>query len=229
MIAENASGVEPRGEAVFMTRFLRAPRDLVFDALVEPEHLARWCGPRDFKPWVSEVELWRGGRHRSVLRGPNYRELTLSGIYREVSRPEKLVYTERFEIAPHSSHEHVVAITLTERRGGTGLTLTERLQAAENPGAKMHVGAWEANLQSLDRLAEVVESMSTLNAQADPDREWALMPFECDDRVEAHRRSGTYERIGPETRTRADEPQTLDRSAGRGRALERFAALFRAR
>jgi uncharacterized protein YndB with AHSA1/START domain len=229
MIAENASGVELHGEAVFMTRFLRAPRDLVFDALVEPEHLARWCGPRDFEPSVCEVELWRDGGYRSVLRGPNGKELTLSGIYREVSRPGRLVYTERFEVAPHSSHEHIVAITLTERRGGTGLTLTERLQAVDALGVRMHVGAWEANLQSLDRLAEIVESMSPANAQEDPDGAWDLMPFECDDRVQAYRPSGTYERAEPGVGERADRSQTLDRTSGRKRALERFAALFRAR
>ncbi len=229
MITENAFGEELRRQAVFMTRFLRAPRDLVFDALVEPEHLARWCGPGDFKQSVCEVELWQDGAHRSVLLGPDGKDLTLSGIYREVRRPERLVYTERFEVAPHSSHEHVVSITLTERRGGTALTLTERLQAAEDLGVKMHVGAWESNLQSLDRLAELVESMSAANAKDDPDREWGLMPFECDDRVQAHRPSGTYERVWPEIRDRADEAQPRDRSAGRTRALERFAALFKAR
>ena len=229
MTTENDFGLDLRMQAAFMTRFLRAPRDLVFDALVEPELLAGWCGPRHFKQSVAEDELWQDGAHRSVLRGPDGKELTLSGIYREVSRPERLVYTERFEVAPHASHEHVVNITLTERRGGTALTLTERLQSAEKLGVRMHVGAWGANLRSLDRLAELVEAMSTANAQDDPDREWGLMPFECDDRVQPHRPSRTYERAWPGVRERVAEAETLDRSACRRRALERFAVLFRAR
>src|SRR5271157_289974 len=89
MIAENIFARELSPQAVFMTRFLRAPRDLVFDALVEPEHLARWCGPRDFRQSVCEVELWQDGAHRSVLRRPNGKELTFSGLYREVRRPER--------------------------------------------------------------------------------------------------------------------------------------------
>jgi uncharacterized protein YndB with AHSA1/START domain len=229
MVTENAFGEELSRQAVFMARFLRAPRDLVFDALVEPEHLARWCGPSDFKPSVCEVELWQDGAHRSVLRGPHGKELTLSGVYREVRRPARLVYTERFEVEPHSSHEHIIDITLTARGGGTALILTERPQAAKELGATMQIGAWEANLQSLDRLAELVESMSTGSAQDDPDREWALMPFECDDRVQAHRPSGTYERPRLGSRERADEAKALDRSTGRRQALERFAALFAAR
>jgi uncharacterized protein YndB with AHSA1/START domain len=229
MVTENAFGEELSRQAVFMARFLRAPRDLVFDALVEPAHLARWCGPSDFKPSVCEVELWQDGAHRSVLRGPDGKELTLSGVYREVRRPARLVYTERFEVEPHSSHQHVIDITLTARSGGTALILTERPQGGKKIGATMQIGAWEAHLQSLDRLAELVESMSTVSAQDDPDREWALMPFECDDRVQAHRPSGMYERPRLGGGERADETQAHDRSAGRRQALERFAALFGAR
>jgi uncharacterized protein YndB with AHSA1/START domain len=229
MLTENAFSEELNRQAVFMARFLCAPPDLVFDALVEPEHLARWCGPSDFKPSVCEVDLWQGGAHRSVLRGPYGKELTLSGVYREVRRPSRLVYTERFEVEPHSSHEHIVDITLTARSGGTALILTERPQGGKMHGATMQIGAWEAHLQSLDRLAELVESMSTGSAQDDSDREWALMPFECDDRVQAHRPSGTYERLRLPSREPGDETRALDRSAGRRQALERFAALFIAR
>jgi uncharacterized protein YndB with AHSA1/START domain len=231
MLTENAFGEELSRQAVFMARFLRAPRDLVFDALVEPEHLARWCGPSDFKPSVCEVELWQDGTHRSVLRGPYGKELILSGVYREVRRPARLVYTERFEVEPHSSHEHIIDITLTARSGGTALILTERPQAeAKEVGATMQIGAWEANLQSLDRLAELVESMSTGSAQDDPDRAWAFMPFERDGRVQAHRPSGTYERPRLAIREGAnEEAKAANRSEGRRRALGRFAALFVAR
>jgi uncharacterized protein YndB with AHSA1/START domain len=226
MITEETFGDEPRTQAVFRTRFLRAPRDLVFDALVNPELLARWCGPRDFKQSVCEVDLWSGGTHRQVLRGPDGRELTLSGTYREVTRPEKLVYTERFEVNPHSSHDHVVDIWLAERRGATTLTLTERVQAGRDLKAKMQIGTWEANLRSLDRLAELVDSMRAAGPADRSAREWALLPVERDG---VHRPSGTYERAGLGTPEPANEVQTPDRAAGRRRALERFAALFRAR
>ncbi len=178
MITEETFGDEPRTQAVFRTRFLRAPRDLVFDALVNPELLARWCGPRDFMQSVCEVDLWSGGTHRQVLRGPDGRELTLSGTYREVTRPEKLVYTERFEVNPHSSHDHVVDIWLAERGGATTLTLTERVQAGRDLKAKMQIGAWEANLRSLDRLAELVDSMRAAGPADRSAREWALLPVE---------------------------------------------------
>lgn len=215
MLAENRAELEltsdgvrmtRSSDGVRMTRFLRAPRDLVFDALVEPEHLARWSGPREFAPAVCEVELWQGGVHRSVMRAPDGKELTLRGVYRDISRPERLTYTERFHIQPHSSHEHAVNFTLAEHDGGTWLVLTERLQWTDLRSTAMTVGAWEANLQSLDRLSELVESMSPGNVQDDLDRAWELMPFECEDRVPP-RTSGTYPAV-------------------RSAALERFAALF---
>ncbi len=207
MVSENHAELERARGSVRMMRFLRAPPELVFDALVEPEHLARWSGPRDFTPAVCEVELWQGGTHRSVLRAPDGKELTLRGVYREISRPDRLTYTEHFHIEPHSSHEHAVSFTLAERDGGTLLLLTERLQSTGGRSSALKVGAWEANLQSLDRLADLVESMSPGNLQDNLDRAWELMPFECEDRVPP-RASGTF-------------------PAFRSLALERFAALFR--
>jgi uncharacterized protein YndB with AHSA1/START domain len=207
MLSENHAELELARGGVRVTRFVRARPELVFDALVEPVHLARWSGPRDFTPAVCEVELWPGGGHRSILRAPDGRELALSSVYLEISRPERLTYTERFQLQPHSSQEHTVSFTLAERDGGTLLALTEHLQSSEGYQATVKVGAWEANLQSLDRLAELVESMSPGDVRDDLDRAWELMPFECEDRVPP-RTSGTYPRF-------------------RSVALERFAALFR--
>jgi uncharacterized protein YndB with AHSA1/START domain len=230
MTAQNTFGLELRKQAVFMTRFFfRAPRDVVFDALVEPGHLSRWCGPQAFVTSVCEVELWQGGTHRTVLRGPDAEELALRGTYREVCRPVRLVYTERFDLEAHPSQEHVVSITLTERDGGTDLALIERLQLGSERGAKTRVGAWEANLHSLARLQELVESLPIAEAQDDPDVEWALMPFECDDRVQVSRPSGTYDRAEAVPTPERPEVPTVARAATRRGALERFAALFRAR
>jgi len=155
---------------------------------------------------VCEVDLWQGGIHRSVLRAPDGKELTFSGVYREVVPRERLVYTERFDVAPHSSHEHIVTIALDERGGGTVLTLTERLRSLENRRAKMKVGAWEADLHSLERLAELVESMDSTGGQDKADPQAALVGFECGEPAAA-----------PE------------RNSARRQALERFAALFGAR
>jgi uncharacterized protein YndB with AHSA1/START domain len=206
MLSETIFGVKMARPSVVMTRLLRAPRELVFDALVEPEYLARWSGPREFRQSACEVELWRGGAYRSVLRAPDGKVLTLRGTYGEVTRPERLVYTERFDLEPHSSHEHVVGITLAERDGATDLLLTEGPRSVEDRWARINLGAWEANLHCLERLAELVESMGPAHVQGNHDRDWTLVPFECDDRVQA------------------PEPP-----AGRGRTLGRFAALFGAR
>jgi hypothetical protein len=121
----------------------------------------------------------------------------------------------------------VVDIWLAERGGATTLTLTERIQASRDLEAKMQIGAWEANLRSLDRLAELVDSMRATGPADRSGREWALLPVERGDPV--HRPSGTYARAGLGTGEQSNEVQTPERAAGRRGALERFAALFRAR
>jgi activator of Hsp90 ATPase-like protein len=79
MLSEAIFDVKMARPPVVMTRLLRASRDLVFDALVEPEYLARWSGPREFRQSACEVELWRGGAYRCVLRAPDGRVLIRSG------------------------------------------------------------------------------------------------------------------------------------------------------
>lgn len=51
-----------------LTRTLQAPRALVFQAFTEPEHLARWWGPKGFAIEVIRFELKPGGLFHYRLR-----------------------------------------------------------------------------------------------------------------------------------------------------------------
>ena len=43
---------EPADRVLKIERVFDAPRDLVFKAWTEPEHMSRWWGPRGFKSTV---------------------------------------------------------------------------------------------------------------------------------------------------------------------------------
>ena len=80
----------PSDKEIVLTRVFDAPRHLVFDALTKPELLKRWFGPRGWSLVVCDVDLRVGGAWRFVLRGPDGTEMGMSGIYREIARPERI-------------------------------------------------------------------------------------------------------------------------------------------
>jgi uncharacterized protein YndB with AHSA1/START domain len=88
----------------------------------------RWHGAHGWNLVVCEVDLRVGGAWRFVSRGPDGAELGHRGVYREISAPARLAYTESFDDQWFPG-EAVVTATLDERAGRTGpiTTLTTRV------------------------------------------------------------------------------------------------------
>ena len=81
-----------------LTRVVPAPRDVVFRAWTDPEALRRWWVPFEgMTVPAAEVDLRPGGRYRFIVRNAKGEEFHLSGVYREVRPPERLVYTWRWD------------------------------------------------------------------------------------------------------------------------------------
>ncbi|GAA2755321.1 SRPBCC family protein [Actinopolymorpha rutila] len=78
-------------------RVHRAGRELLFDCMTKPEHLARFWGPVGTSTPIDgiTVDLRPGGVFETVMvndsDGSRY---TMRAVYVEVQRPEKLVWTE---------------------------------------------------------------------------------------------------------------------------------------
>jgi uncharacterized protein YndB with AHSA1/START domain len=124
--------VESRGDReIVLTRAFSAPRRLVFEALTRPELLKRWFGV--FGEWtlpVCEIDLRVGGSYRYVWRGPDGATMGLSGVYREIVPPERIVATELFDEAWYPG-EALDTMVLTEHGGLTTLTITVLYQSPE--------------------------------------------------------------------------------------------------
>ncbi len=105
-----------------MTRVLNGPRRLVWEAWTSPAHLPHWMlGPEGWTMPVCELDVRPGGSWRMVWRHANGEEMEMTGTYREVVPPERLVNTERW--GPEWP-ETVNAATFTEPEPGrTRITL----------------------------------------------------------------------------------------------------------
>ncbi|MDQ1261779.1 MAG: hypothetical protein QG575_960 [Euryarchaeota archaeon] len=68
---------------LIITRFLDAPRELVWKAWTEPERLIRWWGPIGFTSPVSRIDLRVGGEYLSCMRSPDGKDFWSKGFYRE--------------------------------------------------------------------------------------------------------------------------------------------------
>lgn len=79
-----------------ITRVLDAPRERVWKAWTEAEHIARWWGPEGYAARVEEHDLRPGGRWRYVMLGEDGEEYPSEGEFREVEAPERIVTTDEF-------------------------------------------------------------------------------------------------------------------------------------
>src|SRR5260370_2571703 len=86
-------------EMEFTCRFQRSAR-LLFDAWTKPEHLRNWWGCEGSSIIHCAIDLRVGGSWSLTMRMADGTDHPFHGNYREILRPYRLVYTERFNIAP---------------------------------------------------------------------------------------------------------------------------------
>src|SRR5258706_15833743 len=155
---ENAKPV-PGAEAdlaLVITRSFDAPRERVFDAWPDPAQIGKWIGPRNIRAEVMASSPKGGGRYRIHMRGTDGSDGPIvSGIYREIARPERLVFTWSWETA-HSQgmagEETVIILTFRERGSKTEMILRHEGFAAKE-SRDSHDKGWNG---SFDKLAETL-------------------------------------------------------------------------
>ena len=146
----------PTEREIVMRRVFHAPRRLVFDAMTKPELLKRWFGPRGWSLVECEVDLKVGGGWRFVLRGPDCREMSMHGVYREITRPEGSVHTEIIDPFPVESE---VTTVLEEENGTTTLTGRVLYPSKEIRDTVARSGMEHGAAETYDRLAELLPSL----------------------------------------------------------------------
>ena len=116
-------GVQGERE-ILITRGFDAPRRLVWRTLTEPELVKRWLyGPRGWSFARCEINLRIGGAYRYEWRHEDGRSMGLGGVYREITRPERLVNTQRFD-GEHHSGDTLVTTLLVEVAERTTMSMT---------------------------------------------------------------------------------------------------------
>jgi uncharacterized protein YndB with AHSA1/START domain len=155
-----------------ISRVLAAPRELVFKVWTDPGHLARWWGPSAFTIPVCDVDVRAGGAFRLVMRSPDGVDYPLTGFYREIVEPERLVMA--LDATEHPAEWHdlmkpgrspdevnpagIMVQTATFEALGrkTRLTIRTRFESQAIRDAALRMGMTEGWSSSLDRLEEAL-------------------------------------------------------------------------
>jgi uncharacterized protein YndB with AHSA1/START domain len=140
-------------QEITITRVLDAPRELVWKAWTDPDQVARWWGPPGVTTEKVTMDVRPGGMLRVTSVSEDGSEMTVTGVYREIVEPERLVFEEPAE---ESWHEGAVSVlTLTDLGDGrTEMAVTATIRTTEDM-RRLAEGGMKG---SFDRLAELLES-----------------------------------------------------------------------
>ena len=148
----------PSDREIRLTRLFDAPKRLVFEAMTKSEHVKRWwgCLGEGYSVPVCEIDLRPGGAWRFVNHHPKG-EAAFYGAYREITPPDRLVFTEFWEEFPDS--ESVVTAVFTEENGRTRLTATVLYPSLEVRDMVVKSGMSRGAGISYDRLEDLVAEL----------------------------------------------------------------------
>lgn len=141
-----------------LTRLIDAPREKLFRAWTEPELMKQWFTPRPWTTPVIEVDLRPGGSNLIVMRGPDGTEFPNRGVYLEIVKNERLVFTDAYTKAWEPSEKPFFTgiITFEDEGGKTRYTARAVHWTVADREAHEKMGFHEGWGLCADQLAELV-------------------------------------------------------------------------
>lgn len=142
--------------SIQIRKTIRAPRQKVFDAWTKADELKAWHAPAGLTVTLAEIDLRPGGKYRIHMTEPGGNEHRVSGVYREIDPPKKIVYSWGWD-GDHPVKDSTVTIEFHERGNSTEVVLTHDGIAHEGERTNHQMG-WTS---ILDRLAAHFGGAST--------------------------------------------------------------------
>lgn len=150
-------------EWVKIERRFEAAIDVVWAMWTDPEMFRQWYGPRGMSIPVAEMDVSIGGTRKVCMEmtmPDRTMQMWFTGVYKEVSAPNRLVYTESMcdadgvIMSPQSmgmpeGHPDITEVIVVLREDGDGTVMTMVHQGV--PTGTAGEGGWN---QAFDKLAE---------------------------------------------------------------------------
>ncbi len=140
-----------------ITRTIRAPREKVFRAWTDPDELVKWWDTPMFTCVAAEADLRPEGRYRTSFRVKESGAIvTVAGVFREVTPPERLVYSWRWEEWEAGAPDTLVTVEFHGRGDETDLVLVHE-RFPEESMRDHHAEGWEVTFDSLEKGLDSLE------------------------------------------------------------------------
>ena len=163
MSDENKNCFTPAGamHELSLTRLINAPRDKLFRCWTEPALIVQWFTPPPWKTIHAETDVRVGGASYVVMQGPDGTEMPNRGVYLEVVKSEKIVFTDAYESAwvPSGKAFFTCILTFKDEGGKTRYSARARHWNAEDSKAHEAMGfheGWGIATDQLEALAKTL-------------------------------------------------------------------------
>ena len=152
-MSEQIQIVRAEGKTLEFTRRFNAPRELVWRAYSDAEHIKRWWGPKGWTTDPCTVDFRPGGIWHYCMKGDGM-ESWGKAVYQEIAAPERIVYLDSFSDADCNAFPPEMVITLDFVADGNSTLLrsTSTLASEEDLKAILDMGVVEGVGQTMDCL-----------------------------------------------------------------------------
>ncbi|MFN3339306.1 MAG: SRPBCC family protein [Dietzia sp.] len=161
----DSTGSATADREVGITRYIDAPRELVFRAFTRVEHLSRWWGPEGFTTTTRSFEFRVGGVWDFVMHGPDGTDYQEWITWREIVPAERIALLHGESADDPEAFESVLVF---ETEGeGTRVGFRTVFPTAElRDRAVEEYHAVEGGQQTLTHLAAYVAELAAADGQA---------------------------------------------------------------
>ncbi len=155
MTTKSASDTSDR--ELVITRIFNAPRKLVFEVFTDPKHVIHWWGPNGFTNTIHSMNVKPGGEWKLTMHGPDGVDYPNVIKYKEVIKPEKLVWWHGDDKDPAQFESTVI---FEDEGKKTKLTMKMVFRTkAEKDFVVEKYGALEGQSQTMDRLEQYLSKI----------------------------------------------------------------------
>jgi uncharacterized protein YndB with AHSA1/START domain len=139
-----------RDTALEVRKTIRAPRERVFRAWTQPEEVKKWSAPGPMNVVAASIDLRIGGSFRIEMQEPDGTRHPAVGQYREITPPERLVYTWSWEDNDHADGS-IITVDFIDRGSATEVVLRHE-QLRDKVSRDRHLEGWHGCIDKLANL-----------------------------------------------------------------------------
>ncbi len=160
-MSQNKQQTASTEKDLVLTRIIDTTPDKVFRAWTEPELLKQWFAPLPWTTHHAETDVRPGGSMLITMRDPEGNDFPSSGVYLEVVKNQRLVFTDAYISAWEPAEKPFMTVILTFENvdGKTRYTARARHWTKADRDEHEKMGFFEGWGICTDQLEELVKKL----------------------------------------------------------------------